>query len=126
MGTCEIRVRWSGDRVHAASAWFVIFSGVLTGVELEAPHTVIYPPYGDNPDLSASGTLTLQYPPEGGGGQGGLEYDSLDPAVCTVNSATGEIGKLKAGTCEIRARWAGDGVYYAPSDWFVFFSESLR
>ena len=71
-------------------------------------------PYGSDPTLRVGETLPLVVGSEPVSDQGGrISYGSADTAVCTVDSATGEITAVAPGTCGVRTRAAAVSNYNA-------------
>ena len=111
VGTCTIEARFKGNDRYEPSPWV----GLITFSGSKKTQTLIVPanPYGKSPALVLGTKLFIVNRPSGG--QGGVEYQSDTPLVCSVAS-NGAITLLKAGTCTIEARFAGN-TNYAPSPW---------
>ena len=74
-------------------------------------------PYGANPTLKVGGSaLAVQATMPSG--QGAIQYRSQDESICTVVSG-GTITPMRAGTCVIEARYAGNASYNE-SDWVTY------
>ena len=110
-GICTIEARFTGNDRYEPSPWV----GLITFSGSKKTQTLIVPanPYGKSPTLVLGTKLSIVNEPSGG--QGSVEYRSETSLVCGVAS-NGAITLLKAGTCSIEARFAGN-TNYAPSPW---------
>ena len=106
IGGCIVEIRWGGNDDWSETDWREILNITVA----QGTQRLIWPsnPYGASPSLAvgAQGILDLVETIDNGG-QGVLEFQSLDETKCTVNGV-GQVQGVAVGTCRIQARWTGD------------------
>ncbi len=111
VGDCVVQAQFAQTANYEQTAWVQIAS-ITIGKGTQVAPTASNP-YGTSPALAVGGTLDIQTAPSGGGGHGGLEYESSFPAACTVDATSGQISGLKAQNCLVKVRWKGNDDYDA-------------
>ena len=118
-GSCTVQIAWSGDDDHApTTAQNLLASLPIVATSNDAAAALTEAAYGATYDLTVGGEpLAVASAPAPGAGQiGALEYRTVTPDKCSVNSGTGAITGLKAGECRIQVRHIGSAVV-AATDW---------
>ena len=104
---CVVQARWSGDDNHAPSP----DTTIATVTMVSASNVAAKPTWGSNPYLTnpmVGGASVAPVAPTGSG-PGALEYKSKNPDECSVNTATGAVTGLAAGSgCVVQARFVGN------------------
>lgn len=103
LGACSVQLTQSGDERYAPASPLTVQLTVVTDprqtITFDAP-----------PTLTLGGTATVVARASSGLA---VIYSSLDTAVCSVDSASGLVTSVTAGTCTIAADQAGDAYYLA-------------
>ena len=117
-GTCTIQIVWSGDENTAPTTPQNLLALPIVASSNDAAADLTEAAYGATYDLVVGGTpLAIASAPTPGAGQtGALEYRTVTPDKCSVNSGTGAITGLKAGECRVQVRHIGSAVV-AATDW---------
>ena len=111
VGDCVVQAQFAQTANYEQTAWTTIATLTIGKGTQVAP--TASNPYGTSPALAVGGTLDVQTAPSGGGGHGGLEYESSFPAACTVDATSGRVSGKKAQNCVVRVRWKGNDDYDA-------------
>ena len=103
-GSCTVEARFVGDSSKGASAWepqaVTVDKGVHPGAGTD--------PYGATASVPVEGTLELASTPEA---QLGTPEYSTTSADCSVDSATGVVTGVSAGSCTIQVAFTGSPDY---------------
>ena len=103
VGTCVIAANQSGNTAYAPAPQATQSLPVI----FNPSQTITF---GSVPTLSLGGTAIVTAAASSGLA---VSYSSLTPTVCSVDSSTGRVTDLTAGTCIIAADQAGDANYTA-------------
>ena len=107
-GSCTLTANEPGNAAFAAATQVVTTTSASVGGQA-AFHLTI-------PPTATVGQAELSASAVGGSGTGAITYSSTTPSVCSVDSNTGAITTLAAGTCSVTSTKAGDANYSAISE----------
>ena len=122
-GSCTVQIAWSGDEDTAPTSPQNLMAALPIVADdgddsNDVTADLTEAAYGATYDLTVGGEpLAVDSAPAPGAGQtGALEYRTVTPDKCSVNSGTGAVTGLGAGECRIQVRHVGSAVV-AATDW---------
>jgi hypothetical protein len=113
-GSCTVRATSDATSVYESATKDVTFSITLATrtLSIDSGYTSSYTMTATPPTLSAT--------PSAGGGT--KSYTSSTTGVCTIDTSSGEVAFVSAGTCTISAVIASDGTYDTSTSASISFS----
>ena len=113
-GSCTVRATSDATSVYESATKDVTFSITLATrtLSIDSGYTSSYTMTATPPTLSAT--------PSAGGGT--KSYTSSTTGVCTIDTSSGEVAFVSAGTCTISAVIASDGTYDTSTSSNISFS----
>jgi len=103
-GTCTLRVAIASDGAYDSATSSLISFSILSSRTIaidSGSYSASYNRYATAPTLTSTASA----------GSGTKTYSSTTASVCTINSSTGVVSFVSAGTCTLRVVIASDGTY---------------
>ena len=110
-GNCVVAARWTGSDDYNPSPDVTIANIPMVNSANDAIPVWGATSYASNPTVGGA-AVSLGTAPTGAG-NGALEYRSGTPDKCTLDSSSGALTGVGAGTCIVQARFVGDSTHGA-------------